>query len=548
MILHDNFRPSAEMVRWVKSVNYEKIPQSIREITKYQILGLLGAIFGSLKTDLGKKVIRFYEKHSQIGEFPLPGSEKKISLKDSVEAFASLSMLLDYDDYLFMGHTGHSAVWVSLLPALALGRSSKDVIKSIVIGNEVGGRLGGAVLFGPHNGQMWSFIHGVNTALIYGKLLELPFESLLDAVGIYLYQANYPLYPGFMGSEAKIFTAARPIREGFFAVEAAEDGFSGHSRIIEAEKGFLKNFSFFPLDFMIGSWGKVWLTGTLAVKLYPGCAYIDTTMDVLSKLVQQEEFNAEKVNKVKIDANILSLQMDRIAQEFFDSSFLSPINLNFNLGINTAIFLLEKKLTPEVLTEEYLNRNRRRILKFAEKVEINHSWKHTFDVLFNVLQASNWEKFLTLISPSELRKLRSVLEEYHGSSGVNFSAFQILKARKYLDREKRIFLRKVLLKAVKERFKKNNPDFSLEDIDFSRFSMPFGVDVSIELVNGDILSGSQSVPLGASYLEGFEVDVENKFRREAGSFFSKGKIEQIINEIKSFEKKSPYSLISAIFD
>ncbi len=538
---------TAEVARWGVVADYERIPSEIVKRLRYQILGMLGSFFGSLRTDMGKRFFDHLVSIARPGEIPVPATDKKVSLEDALRIYTSMSMLLDYDDYLFMGHTGHSAVWTSLLAGLKFQKSSREILTGIAIGNEAGGRLGGAVLLGPHNGQMWSFIHGVNSALIYGRFSGLDFEQILNAVSLYLYQPHYPLYPGFMNSDAKILTAARPVIEGIHAVEIARGGFGGYERIIEGKRGLLENFSIVPFDFLISDFGRSWVTYSLAVKIYPGCAYIDTTMDALNEIFREKEIDPDKIREVHIRANLLTFQMNRIAEDYFDPAFLSPININFNLKINTALFLLNGRLTPELLSVGYLSDNRRKILNLAERIKIEHWWPHTFDTIYAAFNSMNWEKLIGTTGHLDLKNLKNQLEKYHGSSGVEISMREFLHLRKVLPPEKKKFLHRIILKSLKNRVVKGEEgDFSLKDINFEKFSMPFGVDVEIVMENGSTFGKSVSIPEGVSYKEGFEEKVKMKFIENALPFIGRERSEEVIEIVENFEEKPAYLLFEKL--
>ena len=68
---------------------------------------------------------------------------------------AAASIAHDWDDYLFMGHTGHSAVPA----AAAFAGDPERALVAQVAANEVAGRLGAALFLGPHNGQFWAYPH-----------------------------------------------------------------------------------------------------------------------------------------------------------------------------------------------------------------------------------------------------------------------------------------------------------------------------------------------------------------------------------------------------
>src|SRR4051812_27758887 len=82
---------------------------------------------------------------------------------------AAASMADDWDDYLYMGHTGHSAVPT----AQAFSDDPARALLAQVAANEVAGRLGLALFVGPHNGQFWASIHCAGAAVAAGVALGL---------------------------------------------------------------------------------------------------------------------------------------------------------------------------------------------------------------------------------------------------------------------------------------------------------------------------------------------------------------------------------------
>src|SRR5207248_2341145 len=119
---------------------------------------------------------------------------------------ATASIAHDWDDYLYMGHTGHSAVWAAR--AFAADPDSDGSLIAQVAANEVAGRLGAALFLGPHNGQFWSSIHCAGAAVAAGLASGLDSERLAHAIAIALYQPPFGLWPGFMGPPTKLLTAA----------------------------------------------------------------------------------------------------------------------------------------------------------------------------------------------------------------------------------------------------------------------------------------------------------------------------------------------------
>jgi len=544
---------SGELVRWVISSDYDKIPEKVVNITKLQVLGLFGSVFASLKVNEGKKFLEAALNFSSGGDFPVPGSNKKVSFGDALYIYSTLSMVLDYDDYLFMGHTGHSAVWVSLLTSILNNRSSKDFINGVIIGNEAGGRVGGSVLLGNQNGQMWSYLHGINSVLIYGKLSDMSFETILGGLGNYLYQPHFPLYPGFMGAESKIFTASEPISSGLKALKYSSAGIGGFDEIMEHENGFLNNLSYYPFDFMFTGFGTSWLTKTLAVKKYPGCAYIDTTIDSLLKIIKDAEDEkleivADNIEEIVVNANLLTVEMDNMAQDYFKPNNLSPININFNLRLNIAVAIIAKALKPEYLTKSFLAEHKTDIFKIASKVKINHDIAKSFDLLYTVSQSMDWEKLIESIDKIKLKEAIELLQKQRVSSNIDINLKTLFSLRSQVRGDKRKFLQKMLLNRITNIISKNKEQtFSLNDIDFDKFQMPFGVDLSLTLKTGENFNNRVNIPDGVSYDDNFKEIVVNKFMSESKQFISEKKAVKFVEMVENMENYSPIELLSVLF-
>src|SRR5256885_8793168 len=124
---------------------------------------------------------------------------------------AAASIAHDWDDYLYMGHTGHSAVWAAR--ALA-GDDAERALPAQVAGNELAGRLGAALFLGPHNGQFWASIHCAGAAAAAGVALGLDERALAHAPALALYQPPLGLMPGFMGPPTKLRTPPEPAAAG----------------------------------------------------------------------------------------------------------------------------------------------------------------------------------------------------------------------------------------------------------------------------------------------------------------------------------------------
>jgi len=288
---------------------------------------------------------------------------------------AAASIAHDWDDYLFMGHTGHSAV-----PAAAAFADDPDRrLVAQVAANEIAGRLGAALFLGPHNGQFWASIHCASAAIAASVGLGLDRKRTAHALAIALYQPPYGMWPGFMGPQSKLLTAAEPAAVGVRAALLAADGVGGALDVIEHPRGVLASLSFAPRPGMFGGLGTVWLTDTLAFKRLPGCAYLQS----VAEAALAAGVEAEDVASVEIEAGWLTCEMEELGR----GPDLSPIRVNFSATLTVAIALRAGRFTPAELEPAWLAEHEAEIRGLAARVSLSHDPALTAKTLRGTLEA-----------------------------------------------------------------------------------------------------------------------------------------------------------------
>jgi hypothetical protein len=288
---------------------------------------------------------------------------------------AAASIAHDWDDYLFMGHTGHSAVPV----AAAFAGDPERALLAQVAANEIAGRLGAALFLGPHNGQFWASIHCASAAVAAAVGLRLDASRIAQALAIALYQPPYGMWPGFMGPTSKLLTAAEPAAVGARAALLAADGVSGALDVIEHPRGVLASLSFAPRPAMFGGLGRVWLTDTLAFKRLPGCAYLQS----VGEAACAAGIEGVDVAGVEIEAGWLTCEMESLGA----GPDLSPVRVNFSARLSTAIALIAGRLTPAELDPVWLAEKENQIRALAARVTLRHSPELTAKTLLGTLDA-----------------------------------------------------------------------------------------------------------------------------------------------------------------
>lgn len=469
-----------QMARWTAGLKYEDIPARVRDRARVQVLNILGAIHSGYHNEKGRLLHDVLLKQAAGGKASVLPTGKTCSPRDAALINASLSMVLDFDDYLLFGHSGHSAVLASLATGQELNASWREVLTAQVAANELSGRLGAYMLLGPLNGQMWAPIHLVGGAAAAGKLLGLSAGQLAHALGLALYEPNFPLWPGFMGSDAKLLTAAWPTMTGMTCASLAGAGLKGAVELLDHPQGLGGSFTYLPLPQMMTGLGRAWVTDTLCCKLVPGCAYLDTSLDALLKILEEREIAPEQVVRIEVAVNIMSLVMNALSRPVLGGG-LNPVGINFSIPYSLATALIAGRLTSEEFTEEFLKSQGRGITELACKVTVRHSWEMTAAML---------EGFDELLNPMALLReigLKGMLKAARRMSD-NFIESQQLK----LGYPNWSFLGRAgpALAGRLARNFRNRPwgtPYTLGDKELTDLSMRFPAEVEIQLADGSRL-------------------------------------------------------------
>lgn len=515
-----------EIAEWVSEVRYEDVPEQVIGEAKNQMLSVLGSVYSGALHEPANRVAKCLKEMSGEGACTFLPDGAKGDLQNVIVSNLARSIALDYDDYMIAGHTGHSSVLVPLALAEMLEASGRDVLLAQVIANEVASRIGAAVMVGPLNGQMWSFIHAAGAACAAARLMGLDYKQTLSALGLALSQPGYGLMAGFMGSDAKLLTAGTAAANGALSARLASEGVQGFPDILEHSQGFVEAFSFKPLFPILSSLGYTWLSNTLSYKIYPGCAYVDALLDSTLDIVQRERPEPDSIHRVDVYASLLTVKMDDMARPFVRNENSSPVTLNFYVPYNVAAALIDGELTPVQLTPNRIRDTE--LWRLARRVRTHHDIQLTSRILDEtariidvryLLKGINWQTLagvMKQIGPPNLGQLASS------------------KPTHEIIRDAIGVIGRALTRGTETRQGEFVPD------NIESFRMNFGARVKVMLKNGKTFECEQQVPYGAAGrpLEEKRIEVIRKFRQEASLILSERAAGYLVNKIANFETLS----------
>jgi 2-methylcitrate dehydratase PrpD len=367
---------TAEVADWAATLRSSDLPEPVRDRARLQTASVLGAVFVGARSGLGERIRAAAARWAGPPEATIIPTGPRTSIHTACYVNAASSVAFDFDDYLFAGHTGHSSVLGALAFGEALSSTGDDALVAQVVGNEVGGRLGAAMLFGPHNGQMWAYIHALAGACVAGRFLGLDPERMGNAIGLALAQPPYPLAPAFFGPDSKALLASGPLVDGIRAAELAHAGLTGADDILGDPAGVVGKLSDRPLDFAFTGLGSAWVTESLTYKLYPGCAYIDTPVDAFKQILG--DFAAKHgrpagpadVGSIRVEATLFTWGMEMMSAPYRSRVRLRPVDVNFSVALSFGLLVCSGDVSASTLEPAALAASREDILAVADAVTV----------------------------------------------------------------------------------------------------------------------------------------------------------------------------------
>ena len=532
------------IAEWAHGLHYEDIPPRVLEKARAQLFSVLGSVYSGSMLEASHSIRRAVTEWDHGTECTVLATGERRSCPGAIYVNSAMSIAHDFDDYLFMGHTGHSAVLVPLALCEKQDLSLREMILAQVVANEVSGRLGASTLLGPLNGQMWTFIHLLGSSCSAGKLLGLEPDEMRQAIGISLYQPQFPSQPGFFGTGSKLLSAAVPSVAGLQAAYLAQKGLTGPVDVLDHPRGFYRVFSYYPLRGMWGGLGKRWVTDTLAIKIYPGCAYLDSAIDALKKIQDRFEhdrsthLDSRDVDSVVVRTTVLGTEMERLSQEF-DTHTLHPVLINFSLRYSMAIVLLTGSLDGAHLTGTYLHENETRIRQLADKISVVPDMGLNRFLVRTLADRAGLD---TILSPLSLRDIFSIVHQaarnYHIRTWLQLDNKALRRSIRAggagMGRVHIGGIASSIVKMIRNRPHARGKHYDLGTQDLENLVFPFASRVTVQLKDGTTYEEEQQIPRGApGNLECNQMRLaEEKFVHEATRVLTLNQIEESVSLIR----------------
>jgi 2-methylcitrate dehydratase PrpD len=399
-----------DLATYAVETQFEDYPQEVVERVKILILDSIGCMFGGCQTNLGEGILTPIKSMGGAQEATIIGGGVRVPTIQAAFVNGTTANALDYDDTLLgIGHPGASVIPAALAIGEWKNASGKDVLNAILIGYDVGDRIGLAIQ--PTYERLQN-VWGVGTWQTFGavaaaaKLLDLGLKQTLNAYGVAGATAPLPNTQkwGWALEERPIHWVKEPTGwpcwTGTTAAVLAKHGFIGNNYILDGDNGFwiMAGSDQCDYDKMTAGLGSEYeVVDNIAIKPYSSCRWQHATLDCVKQLKTEHHLAPEDVEEVVVHSfawvktHELYGPADMVDAQFCIPYTVTMVLLGFHPGPawytdenlkSEEVLELSKKVRVEVdpeLDKAYFDRD-----QLAARVEIKTRRGGTLETFVDV--------------------------------------------------------------------------------------------------------------------------------------------------------------------
>lgn len=349
-----------ELAGWASRLDLDDVPDRVVAHARSQVLSQLAAARAGQRHPLGAAVVRAF------------GPPLQPDATRSAYVLAGLTSWLHHDDTAYAGHLSNSTVTVPLAYAHALGLDGRGLLTAVLAADECAARIAASATLGPLRGQSAAHVHLAGAVAGRLRCEGAPAQQWVDALGIAFSMPPWPSLRGFLGSDAKVLSAAMPVRAGLDACDAAAAGLRGPSDVLEHPDGFFARFASVPLpDAVTAGLGTRWHAETTSYKVHPGGPGLDAAVDCAIELAAAlGPLSPDDVEEVVVTTSLYTMVVEQKSSAYLDGP-RSPVSaLVFSTPYTVATALLTGGLVADDFAAPAVGDDRR--WQLAAKVRVEH--------------------------------------------------------------------------------------------------------------------------------------------------------------------------------
>jgi 2-methylcitrate dehydratase PrpD len=328
---------TVQLAQWASRVCYEDIPPSTVAFARSQLISNLATVRASLNHPLGHALVKAF------------GAPTQRDPKQSAYVLSGLAMSLDFDEVAYSGHLSASCVSVAISYAIHLGVDGERLLSAIVVANECAARFQAATILGPFfRPQSATHLHLVGAVAARLHLQGASEDEWVAALSLAVGILPTPSHRAVLCSDTKTLIAATPVRIALDACDAAAQGMSSTSEILDGPDGVLAQISPIPMpEAVVAQLGWRWHTDTLSFKRFPGSMYLQAAFECAERLHTRLGADTLTIRNVIVYGSVLTAMLDKKVAPSIGDHRPAVSAATFSIGYGVATLLLEGALGPE---------------------------------------------------------------------------------------------------------------------------------------------------------------------------------------------------------
>lgn len=348
---------------FVRETTYSDIPEPVIDGAKRAIMDVVGvSIYGSHHA-VGERIAGYVEQTFGDGDASLI-ARGTTSTAGAALANGTFAHAIDYDDTFesIVIHPSAPVFSAALAATDSAGsdthptagggeRAGRDLLTAYVLGVETAFRIGHST-YPAHYDNGWHATGTVGTfgsvaaaASVYGLTTdEIRHALAIAASGSSALKKNF-------GSMTKPLHAGHAAQIGVRATLLASEGFTGDDAILEGGMGYgavmTPGGSYDP-DVIVEDLGDTWAVEDIGFKPYPSGVISHAAMEVLRRLVSENDLTPDEVERVTVT-------LDEAANEMLIHAQPSnALQAKFSIEFCLAAVLREGDPGVQAFTDEYV--------------------------------------------------------------------------------------------------------------------------------------------------------------------------------------------------
>ena len=331
-----------KLVTFIHDTRFADIPSAALKTVKHQVLAVIGTTIAGATADGCAAAVQLYKELGGKEEATILTYGGRIPAHDAAFVNGVMARALDFCDAIAPGPHPGSAVIPAALAASELtgGCSGQDFITAVAVGTEVAARLNlSEAAYDGFDPTGICVPFGATAAA--ARILGLNQKEIWNALALAFNYCGGSFQSHIDGSLGVRFVQGRVAQSGIISARLALKDITGPQNFLDGVYGY---FHLYGKDMLTGETtmsdlGNRYDLLKLVFKKYPSCALTAGSIDVMLKLIAEENLSADDIERIDITVPPYT---HKLVGHPFEIGNNPKVNAQFSIQYCVANALLRK--------------------------------------------------------------------------------------------------------------------------------------------------------------------------------------------------------------